>query len=95
VNEKSVKKFKCELCDYSCEKLTTLKKHNNSKHTEQKCKICSKEFRTAMDLIIHVSKEHQEQEGERDAPLQSTPKSNMEGKISDFELDELLLGEYL
>ena len=48
-----------------------------------------------MDLIINFSKDHQEQEGERDAPLQSTPKSNMEGKISDFELDELLLGEYL
>ena len=47
-----------------------------------------------MDLIIHVSKDHQEQEGERDAPLQSTPKSSREGKISDFEFDELLLGEF-
>ena len=24
INEKSTKDYKCELCDYSCEKLTTL-----------------------------------------------------------------------
>ena len=60
---KTSKEFKCELCDYSCEKLTTLKKHINSKHTEQQCKVCRKEFKSAMDLIIHVSNVHQEQEG--------------------------------
>ena len=47
-----------------------------------------------MDLIIHVSKDHQEQEGEMDAPLQSTPNSSKKGKISDFDFDELLLGEF-
>ena len=36
-NKKSLKEFKCELCYYSCEKLTTLKKH-----TEQQCKVCRK-----------------------------------------------------
>lgn len=34
--ERSKKEFKCELCEYSCEKFATLKKHINSKHTEQK-----------------------------------------------------------
>ena len=63
LKDKSAKEFKCELCDYSSEKLTTLKKHRNSKHTEQQCKVCRKEFKSAMDLIIHVSNVHQEQEG--------------------------------
>ena len=88
------KEFKCELCDYSYEKLTTLKKHKNSKYIEQQCKVSSKLFKSAMDLIIHVSKDHQEQEEEMDAPLQSTPKSSKEGNISNFDFDELLLGEF-
>ena len=47
-----------------------------------------------MDLIIHVSKNHQQHEGETDASLQSTPKFSKEGKISNFDFDELLLGEF-
>ena len=42
--------------------------------------MCSQEFRTAIDLVIHISKEHHEQGEERDAHLQSTPKSDKEVK---------------
>ena len=44
--EKNSKEYKCKMCDYLCEKDSTLKKHMNSKHTEQTCKQCGKEFRT-------------------------------------------------
>ena len=47
-----------------------------------------------MDLIICVSKDHQEQEGEMYAPFKSTQKSSKEEKISYFDFDELLLGKF-
>ena len=56
--DQSGKDVKCELCDYRCEKQTTLKKHINSKHTEQKCNTCGKEFETSMKLISHIAIEH-------------------------------------
>ena len=34
------------------------------------------EFNTAMDLVIHVSNEHHEQDEEWDVIFQSTPKSD-------------------
>ena len=34
--EKSSNGFKCEICNYSCKKHTTLKKNINLNHTEQK-----------------------------------------------------------
>lgn len=56
--EKIQKQLKCELCEYRCDKNTTLKKHINTKHSEQKCKICRKEFKTSMELVSHVAEEH-------------------------------------
>ena len=38
------KALKCEICDYRCEKQSTLKKHINSKHTEKKCDVCGKKM---------------------------------------------------
>ena len=52
------------MCTYECEKSCTLKKHMNSKHTEQKCKVCSQDFKTIMDLVSHVAKEYHETEEE-------------------------------
>ena len=46
--DKQSKDFKCELCDYICKKMSSLKKHINAKHTEQKCKICKMEFKSSM-----------------------------------------------
>ena len=46
--DKQSKDFKCELCDYICKKMSSLKKHINAKHTEQKCEICKMEFKSAM-----------------------------------------------
>ena len=59
----SRKDFKCEKCDYVCKKQTTMNKHVNTKHTDQKCKICEKEFRTSIELIQNVAKEHQKEDG--------------------------------
>ena len=67
-------------CNYSCEKLYTLKKHKQSMHTDQKCKLCSKDFKPAIDLVVHVSNEHHEEEGEWNFNCHSTPKADKEGK---------------
>ena len=50
--------FKCDLCDYKAKKLTTLRKHINSKHTEQKYKVCGRDFKISMQLVSHVANEH-------------------------------------
>ena len=31
--------FKCEKCDYTCKMEETLKKHTNTKHADQQCKV--------------------------------------------------------
>ena len=65
--------FKWDLCDYKTQKLVTLKKHINSKHTEQKCKACGVKFKTSMQLVSHVANEHNEEE-ECKVEFHSTPK---------------------
>ena len=49
------------VCECECEKYFALKKHMSLKHTEQKCKVCSKNLKTSMDLISHVAQEHSEE----------------------------------
>ena len=43
---KVIVSFKCDQCNYSCERPNTLKKHVNTKHTVHKCSLCSEEFTT-------------------------------------------------
>ena len=92
---KTSKEFKCELCDYDCEKSSTLEKHISSKHTEQKCKVCSKDFKTSMELVSHVAKEHHEEEEEWDIKFQSTPNSNKERKGSNNVISESMIDDFL
>ena len=92
---KTSKEFKCELCDYKCEKSSTLEKHISSKHTEQKCKVCSKDFKTSMELVSHVAKEHHEEEEEWDIKFQSTPNSNKERKGSNNVISESMIDDFL
>ena len=93
--DKSGKDVNCELCDYRCEKQTTLKKHINSKHTEQKCKTCGKEFETPMKLISHIAIEHNEEDEILNEVLHSTP-NNLETDInSSFVFHESMLNEFL
>ena len=54
--EKLAKYFKCELCDYKCDKLATLKKHKKFKHTEHKYKICGEELKSSIELVTHMAK---------------------------------------
>ena len=75
-----------------CEKPNTLQKHINTKHTKQKCSICSVEFRTSIDLLSHIAKEHHDEE---EGKLQSTPKSGSEQEKPDFEFSECMLDEFL
>ena len=39
----------------------------NTKHTDKKCNICKKEFKTSVELIQHLAKEHNNEEGFSDA----------------------------
>ena len=70
--DKMSRDFKCDLCDYKAQKLNTLRKHLNSKHTEQKCKFCGKEFKASMQLVSHVANKHIEEE-EWNVEFTSTP----------------------
>ena len=87
--EKLAKYVKCDLCDYKCEKRPTLNKHINSKHTEQKCKVCSKDFKTSMQLVNHVAQMHNHQEES------STPKEESNNQNYSFEFSESVLAEDL
>ena len=79
--EKPAKYFKCDHCDYKSDKLTTLKKHKNTKHTEQKCKVCNQQFKTSIELVTYVAKEHDDQEEAWSVKFPSTP-SQIRKKIS-------------
>ena len=50
--------FECQVCGASFKKEVTLKKHFNTKHEKQNCKVCQKVFQTSMEVLEHVSKEH-------------------------------------
>ena len=46
--------FQCKECAYTCKKEVTMKKHVNTKHTKQKCKVCDLEFETSIAVLKHV-----------------------------------------
>ena len=50
--------FHCEKCVYQCKKEVTFKKHINTKHSKQKCKVCYLDFNTTIELLKHVAEEH-------------------------------------
>ena len=56
--KKQKKYFKCDFCDYRCEKLSIMKKHIQSSHIEQKCNMCKKEFITSIEFVNHKAKDH-------------------------------------
>ena len=71
--QKSAKYFKCDQCDYKSEKLATLKKHKNTKHNEQKCKVFNKEVKTSMELVTHIAKEHDDQKRSLECKISEHP----------------------
>ena len=93
--DKISKQFKYDLCEYSCEKNATLIKHINTKHTEQKCKVCKKEFKTLMELVSHVAKEHHLDYDEWNVEFHSTPKGEKDNKNSSFMISQSELDEDL
>ena len=50
--------FKCDKCDYNCKKKVTLKRHINTKHEVQQCKVCSKKLVSTTELLQHIAQEH-------------------------------------
>ena len=48
----------CDQCDYRCKKLIFLKKHTNSKHKEQICKLCKEKFSSSAELVKHEADKH-------------------------------------
>ena len=54
--------YKCEVCDYTCQKFTTLNKHRNTKHIGHVCQVCGKNLSNAMNLLQHVAIEHNEED---------------------------------
>ena len=56
------KDIKCEQCYYVCKKVSTMKTHVTTKHTIQKCKVCSNKFKSSIELINHVAKEHHKED---------------------------------
>ena len=50
--------FHCNDCTYKTKKEITLKKHINTKHNSQKCKVCDIVLKTSMEMLKHVAKEH-------------------------------------
>ena len=77
--ENSDKGLKCELCDFKSDKNAYLKKHITLKHSVQKCKVCQREFKSSMDLVSHVAKEHFEDEDVLNVQITSTPTSEKGG----------------
>ena len=49
--------FKCDAGGAMFKK-QTIKKHYNSKHEEQACKVCHVRFKTSMEVLQHVAKDH-------------------------------------
>ena len=93
--EKVSKQFKCELCEYRCDKKATLSKHINTKHIEQECKICGKDFKTSMELVSHTAKEHHQEDDEWNIEFHSTPKGGKENLNSSFMITQAELDEDL
>ena len=66
--------FKCEKCDYVCKKLSTIKNHVTTKHTNKKCKVCYNKFKSSMEIIYHVAKEHHKEDELIDIESEEIPK---------------------
>ena len=49
---------KCEMCGNTFKKEITLKKHVNTKHIKQLCKVCKKGFKSLIEVLQPAAKEH-------------------------------------
>ena len=93
--ENSDKCLKCELCDFKSDKNAYLKKHITLKHSAQKCKVCQREFKSSMDLVSHVAKEHLEDEDVLNVKITSTPTSEKGRIYASFVLSESMMDDVL
>ena len=52
--------YKCDACGAMFKNKSTMKKHYTSKHEEQYCKFCNVRFKTSIEVLQHVAKDHSE-----------------------------------
>ena len=71
--------FKCEICDYSCNKVNIMKKHMKMKHVNHKCKMCEEEFPNSMDALAHAARDHSQNVNEG-TPRKNAPSEKPEVK---------------
>ena len=50
--------FKCDACGAIFKKEIMLKKHYNTKHKEQNCKVCNVMLKSSMEVLQHMAKEN-------------------------------------
>ena len=50
--------LKCDICSYSCEKQSVMKKHIKSNHEGHKCSFCEKSLKTMSELLQHKAQNH-------------------------------------
>ena len=63
-------------CTYQCKKEVTLKKHINTKHTKQKCKVCDQDFETSIEMLKHVAEKHESNYDERNKERKEIKEGN-------------------
>ena len=71
-------KFKCQVCDKSFQRSTTLKNHERTTHLGIKrfsCEVCGKMFGTKFNMKVHVEKIHAENNGNEDNPKPRRPRT--------------------
>ena len=60
-NDKQNNDLKCEMCDYKCKNINTMKKHVNMKNVDSMCKICGKAFPNIKDALVHTASLHSQE----------------------------------
>ena len=78
-------KFKCQFCDKSFQRSTTLKNHERTTHLgirRFKCDVCGKTFGTKFNMKVHVEKLHSNNDDETTAAT-STSQRRIPTRLND------------
>jgi hypothetical protein len=81
--------FSCDNCEYTCKNKKSLKKHGNTKHHKNICKMCSVKSKTAIELIQHKEKHHKSKEFIETITDHNKEETNTKFVFSESMLDEI------
>ena len=76
--------FTCDNCDFKSKKEEHLKKHKITKHEDSVCQVCKEKFKSFMELLKHVAKNHS-QEPDQKMKLQGEDKTVNEAEKEDVK----------